>query len=42
MIIGLMCGVYSSIIIACPIWLLLKNKSLNAKKLTSPNPIAKP
>lgn len=42
MIIGLMCGVYSSIIIACPIWLLLKNKSLNAKKVTSPNPIAKP
>ncbi len=42
MIIGLLCGVYSSIIIACPIWLLLKNKSLNAKKATSPTPIAKP
>lgn len=32
MIIGLTAGVYSSIIIACPIWLLLKNASLNARK----------
>lgn len=36
---GLVIGVFSSIFIACPIWLLLKNNSLN-KKATSP--IAKP
>lgn len=40
MMIGLVCGVYSSILIACPIWLLLKKNSLNSKKATSP--IAKP
>jgi preprotein translocase subunit SecF len=39
MMIGLICGVYSSIIIACPIWLLLKYNSLNSKKAA---PIAKP
>lgn len=37
---GLVIGVFSSIFIACPIWLLLKNNSLNSKKATSP--IAKP
>jgi preprotein translocase subunit SecF len=40
MMIGLVCGVYSSILIACPIWLVLKNNSLHNKKATSP--IAKP
>jgi preprotein translocase subunit SecF len=37
---GLVIGVFSSIFIACPIWLLLKNQSLNNKKATSQ--IAKP
>jgi len=41
MIIGLLSGVYSSIIIACPIWVLLKNNSLNSKKAAAA-PIAKP
>ncbi|MEX2414603.1 MAG: protein translocase subunit SecF [Paenibacillaceae bacterium] len=40
MMVGLVCGVYSSILIACPIWLLLKNNSLNSKKAASS--IAKP
>jgi preprotein translocase subunit SecF len=37
---GLVIGVFSSIFIACPIWLLLKNQSLNTRKPTSQ--IAKP
>jgi preprotein translocase subunit SecF len=40
MIIGLVCGVYSSVLIACPIWLVLKNNSLHNNKATSP--VAKP
>ncbi|MBP1156547.1 MULTISPECIES: protein translocase subunit SecF [unclassified Paenibacillus] len=32
MIIGLVSGMYSSVIIASPIWLVLKHKSLNSKK----------
>jgi preprotein translocase subunit SecF len=32
MIFGLFCGMYSSIFIASPIWLLLKNKSVGARK----------
>lgn len=35
MIVGLVSGAYSSIFIASPIWILLKNRSLSSKKTTA-------
>lgn len=35
MVIGLVCGAYSSIFIASPIWLVLKEKSFDRKKLST-------
>lgn len=35
MIIGLVCGAYSSIFIASQLWLLMKNKSIGSKKLAA-------